>query len=1030
MSSFQEIRRFLQTVRRHMRWCNALEGGAVWLASIALMAALGSIVLWLNEGEQVAIIRHLLLSCAFLVSLWLIVRRLWVPFRSFRSDDRVARHLENQLGSLQNDIISAVQLERSINSDENQSPLSRGLAMALAKSAAIQLRGLRAKQMAPWRRCLRRTWSACVAMAILAGLISWQPQPFVDGGRILLWGVPQAHATSQPIVAEQRDIVVRDITYTLVFPVYTERKNEVVPNSTGDIRVLQGTRIQLKTSTLFPAQEASLIFSGPETRQLRLDVDDRSSLKGEFTATDSERYRFQLITPDGRQVVERVDRLVDILPDQTPRISFIGHKHTQIVHSKDIVPLRYDASDDYGISAIDLVVKRKDADSTPVRHRIETPNRVKDISGRTELAIQELALAPGEKVECWLEIMDNNSLSESPQMGRSSSLHLTMHSNRNQHKAVLTKHQHLIESLLDLLADRLESRINDAPRPPFDTILASQTQIATATEHMLQSFQLLLNDMVRDPLMDNSVHADMSELFSRHKLNHDAEIHQIKTAASLALTQEKNAKSRVLAQANDGSIALLEADIILIEGLWQKLHQAQLVDRAKDLVEAHHELTRLIEEWKKAESPEARLKIQQQISTLIKQVQKLMSEMQQGARPTPLENMNMEGLESTGEITDLQSVHSSLQEMQKQIQSGDMDAAMALADKIGTKIQGLASSMESELKQLQVASSPKGRAQMRRALSQLRTLVHRQNAVHRKTETVHDKYRDKLADVVRRELIPGIGDQLRELNRLTKQLNQIRDKAFHATDRRQFHAIQQSVENLKETLTQEDISQAVRMAKETKRKLDELSYEVRYGLEHLQGQTGKTKQTRRLRQNLRSLNKARPIARRVESSLEKMLPEVDELLNRQEQRTLDKLGKKQQRVVDQLERFQSRLEALEETHPGLGRRLREQLTHTKKHMNDAKRRLSEHRPAPAVIQSRDALDRLGKAVQELENARANSKRARGEQGLLDRDRVAIPDADQYQVPKEFRDELLRAIKERAPQRYRTLIDRYYEVLVQ
>ena len=46
-----------------------------------------------------------------------------------------------------------------------------------------------------------------------------------------------------------------------------------------------------------------------------------------------------------------------------------------------------------------------------------------------------------------------------------------------------------------------------------------------------------------------------------------------------------------------------------------------------------------------------------------------------------------------------------------------------------------------------------------------------------------------------------------------------------------------------------------------------------------------------------------------------------------------------------------------------------------------------------------------------------------------REKVAIPDAEAYEVPKEFREELLRAMKERAPKKFDKENKRFYEELV-
>ena len=43
--------------------------------------------------------------------------------------------------------------------------------------------------------------------------------------------------------------------------------------------------------------------------------------------------------------------------------------------------------------------------------------------------------------------------------------------------------------------------------------------------------------------------------------------------------------------------------------------------------------------------------------------------------------------------------------------------------------------------------------------------------------------------------------------------------------------------------------------------------------------------------------------------------------------------------------------------------------------------------------------------------------------------MEVPDADPYQAPKEFRKDLLDAMKQGTPERYQDQVKRYYEELV-
>jgi hypothetical protein len=50
-------------------------------------------------------------------------------------------------------------------------------------------------------------------------------------------------------------------------------------------------------------------------------------------------------------------------------------------------------------------------------------------------------------------------------------------------------------------------------------------------------------------------------------------------------------------------------------------------------------------------------------------------------------------------------------------------------------------------------------------------------------------------------------------------------------------------------------------------------------------------------------------------------------------------------------------------------------------------------------------------------------------GRLDKEPVRIPGADEYRAPKEFRQDILDAMKRSAPADYKDMVKKYYEELV-
>ena len=76
----------------------------------------------------------------------------------------------------------------------------------------------------------------------------------------------------------------------------------------------------------------------------------------------------------------------------------------------------------------------------------------------------------------------------------------------------------------------------------------------------------------------------------------------------------------------------------------------------------------------------------------------------------------------------------------------------------------------------------------------------------------------------------------------------------------------------------------------------------------------------------------------------------------------------------------------------------------------------------AAAAERDAADRLAKLRDSMQDRQMGGSRQR-------HDPVRIPGADESSAPRAWRQELLDAMKEKAPERFRDEVRRYYEELV-
>jgi len=91
-------------------------------------------------------------------------------------------------------------------------------------------------------------------------------------------------------------------------------------------------------------------------------------------------------------------------------------------------------------------------------------------------------------------------------------------------------------------------------------------------------------------------------------------------------------------------------------------------------------------------------------------------------------------------------------------------------------------------------------------------------------------------------------------------------------------------------------------------------------------------------------------------------------------------------------------------------------------MRQAAEMLKKSESKQAGTAERDAADRLAKLRDSLQERSMGSSKQH-------HDPVRIPGADESSAPRAWRQELLDAMKEKAPERFRDEVRRYYEELV-
>jgi hypothetical protein len=188
-----------------------------------------------------------------------------------------------------------------------------------------------------------------------------------------------------------------------------------------------------------------------------------------------------------------------------------------------------------------------------------------------------------------------------------------------------------------------------------------------------------------------------------------------------------------------------------------------------------------------------------------------------------------------------------------------------------------------------------------------------------------------------------------------------------------------------------------------------------------------------------------PKVREIRDRLAKLFPDPQSVLGKEQREKLGELAKRQAGLERQAADLQGKLGELAEKAPVFPPSAQGELEGSRSHMGQAAAELGARNPQRGHGEQELALDALSRLKKGLEDA-AKRGGASGGEGFpfpfaesggeqtgdgMDpsREKVKIPGAEAHRVPEEFRKDLLEAMKQGAPERYRSEVQRYYEELV-
>tara|TARA_B100001093_G_scaffold505636_1_gene563291 strand:- start:1408 stop:4248 length:2841 start_codon:yes stop_codon:yes gene_type:complete len=926
-------------------------------------------------------------------------------FSETASLEQTAQRWERHQTDLKDGLIASVYFDAAIRTDSLDGDTDT--AHSLAHWVVNKTDGIKPSIIAPINE-LYRPFSALVgSLCLTIGLVWIYPDKFETALAELTRTNDGLKMESGPLVA--------DITLTVDSPEYTGVQRRIIPNSTGNVSVYRGSKITIHATPLTKADQV-FVFVGDERFDATSFQDNKAELS--IVAMDSMDWRFGLQTESGERRIETQVRRLTIKPDKPPHIELITPRTDLELEKISAVPIEFSARDDFGISriAVRLALANDEDNITRVE---QDGHSGKIAKGADEIDLNIMDAQPGDRIALSVEVYDNRTI-DGPQLSVSETRYITVRSPEFEHYKITEALNALLEQLLDALASRLEM---DYDAVDGSRLAGKIDVLSNQTSRVLERLASIIDRMEKDPM---SAEQAIAGLKSRHQVASQAQL-----AESSELSKEKARTQTgtigdvgVFKALNEGVVSPLEQLIIYVESVVAQQGLADIAAMTEEIKAAKVRLKDLMTAYKKKPSDALKARIMRNIRRLKDRMRALQKRMASLRKKLPDEFLNIDGMKS-GEVSQgLSDTRKQLDNLEKMMAENRLDDALKALDEMSETLDQLSSALDQDLQELHEQTNPALQKALSELMDQTRDLMKQQEELNEETEAQSRREQEQQADIFNKLLNEQIDELLRKAANLKKNAEKLQSGPLPTFAEESAADVNERVDELIQALKNKRLEAALRSARDA---LSPLYTVKRYA--RFRNPSSKDVSN--------SANQAIEQDQDIIDQLDTLMKQAQKQMQAAKQQSQTSSTREKQDQLRQAARqLQQKMESQQGQITGLKGEPMQSMDSAQKSMQRASQSLQKGQPGHAVPSQSEAVSQLKKLMNGLKQASKPQQGGKdGQKGQRDggrdtkRDKVRIPGADEHDAPAEFRQELMDAMKDKAPNDFKESVKRYYESLV-
>jgi Domain of unknown function (DUF4175) len=841
-----------------------------------------------------------------------------------------------------------------------------------------------------------------------------------------------------------------------LFPDYTGLPGRTQEGG-GDIQALPGTQVRLSMRANVPLTRGVLRFDAGYEVPL---VINGQELRGEMLVMREGTYTVEVEDTHGLKNPQAPRYTIQVVPDLAPKVTIRQPLDGLEVDEMMTLQIQYEAEDDFGLQDATLVYTGAGGTAQRIPlHRGRFGNR--QVQETFAWDMNQWPLPSGETVQVYIEVYDNDTIS-GPKKGVSQTLTLKVHSREQEHQNLEQLQEEVAAAVLDLLADHLDlaeqlrtwQEQSEAGKltPSQEALQQARDQQGAAmerTEQVTRQIEQALERVQHDPFSTYETYADLQALQRNMTHLQNTLMPQLQQSLQALRPQWPSpAQLQQPKQQLEAAVQELERLSSFAEHIasGEKLNDVaqlsnKLLDQQNKLLAA---LDNLPKDFQGGNVPPELQKLLDSLQSLMQDLMQAMAQL-----PTTLPDEFLNRQLDTFPLSDMMR---QLQEMKQKLEAGDLEGARQMAEQLLKNLSAMVAALQNMRQQARGGSLDAMSQQLMESSNKLADLVKRQEKILEGTQDIDQETLNQLNaaqqqafDTVQRRFEQELNDLARlagEMLRRARQRPEL-DTAFQDSYQqllRQLHAVRKSLQEHELPQVSEDLAEAERQLAWMRQRAERL------------GQPDRTlqQQIARAQQHLQAAQQA----------LDGLPQDRQAMLTPSQRGQLSELGQGQGGVRDDTQTLQQEVQRLLPLMPFLPAELGQQLQEALPFMGEAQGALEGQRSQQALPPEQDALERLRNAQNGMQQAMQNMAQRGQMMGMsmpmlrqagrfpmpefmpqpnVDEQQAGaagasvrnfqLPDKEAYKVPRMFREDIMEALKQGYPERFKELIEQYYRNIV-